>query len=223
MAVSHADSATPAARRLRRAAFACVALICAGTLPAAGPKRSDLPIQVDAASLQYDIPNNRVLYREVIITQGDVRLQADEATANGADTSNSEWTFRGNVRIKMERGSLQSDDARVTFADNRIARAVITGSPAAFEQVLENGTDVAKGRAGTIEYDVTGATVRLLHDAYLTDGHHDIKGESLVYNIAEQRVSANAEEQNNGQRVIITLTPDTLKPQQPPAQGTPPR
>src|SRR5215510_11947585 len=114
MAASHADFATPAARRSRRAACACacVALICAAALPAAGPKRSELPIQVDAASLQYDIPNNRVLYREVVITQGDVRLQADEATANGADTSNSEWTFRGNVRIKMERGSLQSDDAR---------------------------------------------------------------------------------------------------------------
>jgi lipopolysaccharide transport protein LptA len=176
---------------------------------AAGPRRSDLPINVDAASSDFDYKNNQLLFREVTITQGDVQVRADQANATGLDFENSEWVFRGNVRIKVDGGSLTSDEARVTFAGNRIARAVITGSPAAFEQLLENG-DQARGRAGTIDYDFSGSTVRLREDAYLTDGHNQIRGETLVYRIGDQRVLANAEEQGS-ERVHITINPRSVE------------
>lgn len=184
-------------------------LLALSTADAAGPRRSDLPIDVDAASSDFDYKNNELLFREVTITQGDVQVRAQQANATGLDFENSEWVFRGDVRIKVEGGSLTSDEARVTFAQNRIARAVITGSPAAFEQTLENG-DNARGRAGTIEYDFSDSTVRLREDAYLTDGHNDIRGETLVYSIADQRVLANAEEQGT-ERVHITINPRSVE------------
>ncbi len=188
-----------------------VALVAvAQDVDAAGPpRRSELPIDVDAASSDFDYRNNTLLFREVIITQGDVQVRSDQATATGLDFENSQWVFRGNVRMKVDGGSLASDEAQVSFVDNRIARAVITGSPASFEQKLENG-EPASGRAGTIEYDFNDSTVRLRRDAFLTDGRNDISGETLVYSIRDQRVLANAEEQGD-ERVHITINPGSLE------------
>lgn len=196
-----------------RIVAAAIALACCtfalSAAHAVGPRRGELPIDVDAASSDFDYRNNTLLFREVIITQGAVQVRANEATATGLDFENSEWVFRGNVRIKVEGGSLNSDEARVSFVDNRIARAVISGSPASFEQKLENG-EMARGRSATIEYDFDDSTVRLRRDAYLTDGRNDISGETLVYSIRDQRVLANAEEQND-ERVHITINPRAVE------------
>jgi len=74
------------------------------------------------------------------------------------------------VHIRMEKGSLSSDRADVTFANNQIARAVINGAPANFEQTLEQPSQIARGRANVIEYDVRNGTVRLAENAWLSDG-----------------------------------------------------
>lgn len=181
-----------------------------GALHAAGPKRSDLPIDIQAATSEVDYRNNTVLFRQVAITQGTVKITADEATATGLDFSNSRWVLRGNVRITVDGGSLASDQASISFLNDQIASAVITGSPASFEQKLEDSADIARGHAGTIEYDFTDGTVRLAQDAYLTDGHHDIRGQTLVYNIREQRVMADASQQGN-ERVRITINPRSVE------------
>jgi lipopolysaccharide transport protein LptA len=69
---------------------------------------------------------------------------------------------------------------------------------------------VARGNAATIQYDFASGTVRLTEDAYLTDGRNDIRGQTLVYSINEQRVLADAGEQGD-QRVRITIKPRSLE------------
>jgi lipopolysaccharide export system protein LptA len=207
MAVSCAD---PPALRSPTASLLLACVLASGMAQAAGPRQSELPINVDATSSDFDYRNNTLLFRDVVITQGAVQVRANEATATGLNFENSEWVFRGNVRITVEGGSLQSEEARVNFVNNAIAKAIITGSPASFEQKLEDSAEIARGRAGTIQYDVTGATVRLQRDAYLTDGRNDISGETLVYSIRDQRVLANAEEQGD-ERVHITINPRSLE------------
>lgn len=207
MAVSCAD---PPALRSPTASLLLACLLASGMAQAAGPRQSELPINVDATSSDFDYRNNTLLFRDVVITQGAVQVRANEATATGLNFEDSEWVFRGNVRITVEGGSLQSEEARVNFINNAIAKAIITGSPASFEQKLEDSPEIARGRAGTIQYDVTGATVRLQRDAYLTDGRNDISGETLVYSIRDQRVLANAEEQGD-ERVHITINPRSLE------------
>jgi lipopolysaccharide transport protein LptA len=176
----------------------------------AGPRRSDLPINVDAESSDFDYAKDTLLFRKVRVSQGATSVEAEEATATGLNFENSRWVFRHNVKISVEGGSLTSDEAAVTFADNQIARAQITGSPAEFEQKLENSDDIAHGRARSIEYDFTTATIRMLQDAYLTDGHNDIRGQTLVYSIREQRVLANASDQGD-ERVRITINPRSVE------------
>jgi len=210
MAVSCVD---PSRRRPLRPAFALLALLAAVSSFAfadATPRRDDLRIEVDARSTEIDFRNNTAVLRTVIIREGDVRVEADEATARGGvdNFENNQWVLTGNVRIIMPDGSLQADRAVVSFVDNRIVRAVITGSPASFEQTIEETCDLARGRAQTIEYDVVGGTVRLDGDSYLTDGRNDIKGTTLVYNITEQRVVT----QGDG-RVHITINPASAEAQ----------
>ncbi|HJS21739.1 MAG TPA: lipopolysaccharide transport periplasmic protein LptA [Steroidobacteraceae bacterium] len=201
----------------RSARFALVLALCGACVAiaahAAGPRQSDLPISLDAASSDFDYRNNTLRFRQVRIVQGTVRVEADEATATGLNFENSRWEFRGNVRIDVEGGSLASNDAQVTFVNNQIATAVITGSPATFEQQLQESDDIAKGRAGRIEYDFTAGNVQLMEDAYLTDGRNDIHGQKLVYSIRDQRVLAEASEQGQ-ERVRITINPRSMEGEQ---------
>lgn len=223
MAVSSPDS-----RRGRHpAALALVLLIAVCCLSTGafgvGPRRSGQSIEVDASFTEIDLRNNTALLREVTIRQGDVKVQADEATATGGveNFDNNQWVLKGNVRITMPSGMLLADEAIVSFVDNRIARAVITGSPASFEQKLEDSSEVARGRADSIEYDVGADTVRLLRDAFLTDGRSQIRGQTLVYSIRDQRVLANATEQGE-EPVHITINPRTLENEQGPSGNSPP-
>ena len=186
-------------------------MLFTGVGHSAGPKQqSHLPINVDAESSDFDYAKNSLLFRKVRVSQGTTIVEAEEATATGLNFENSRWVFRGNVKISVDSGFLSSDEAAVNFADNQIARAQISGSPAQFEQKLENSEDVAHGRAGSIEYDFATETIRMLQDAYLTDGHNDIRGQTLVYSIRDQRVLANASDQGD-ERVRITINPRSVE------------
>jgi hypothetical protein len=56
--------------------------------------------------------------------------------------------------------------------------------------------------------------VRFLKNAYLTNGDHEIIGQSLKYDVLAQKVIAEEAEQNS-QRVRITITPPPPKTAQP--------
>jgi len=174
-----------------------------------------LPITVDAASSEVDYRTNTVVFSQVVISQGAMRVQADHAHASGLNFANSRWTFEGHVRIDAApSGSLRSDQAVVEFRDNHIARATASGKPAQFEQPRADSQQMARGHADEIVYDVNEGTVRLSNDAWLSDGVNEISGPLLVYNIRAQRVQA-ATQPGSDQRVHITITPQSA-----PAQPT---
>lgn len=201
-----------------RAWLAC-ALLAFGTAGGA-PYDSTAPINLEAASSDFDYRNNTLLFSRVKITQGALQVEALEARATGLNFENSKWDLKGQVRITVPDGNLVSNEATVTFRDNEIVSAVVRGSPATFEQRLETG-QLAKGRAGTIEYDVRNETVRLAGDAWLTDGQNEIRGNTLVYDIGRQRVAANPGETEPG-GVRITINPkETAAQRKPPAEKAP--
>lgn len=188
-------------------------VLAGGTAAGALPDFSGLPVSLDAASSELDVKTNTVVFRNVVISQGSMRVSADHARATGLDFANSRWNFEGNVRIDAEqRGNLRSDQAVVEFRDNHIARATITGKPAEFEQKHANSDAVARGHADEILYDVNDGTVRLTDDAWLSDGQTEISGPVLVYNIREQQIQAAAAPNaaaGADQRVHISIAPHT--------------
>jgi lipopolysaccharide transport protein LptA len=175
------------------------------------PDFSRLPVLVDATSTDLDSKTNTLVFKNIVVSQGNMRVQADHAHATGLDFANSRWNFEGNVRIDGEqRGNLRSDQAVVEFRDNHIARATITGKPAEFEQRRANSDAVARGHADEILYDLNDGTVKLTDDAWLSDGQNEISGPLLVYNIREQHIQAVAAPNapvGGEQRVHISIAP----------------
>jgi lipopolysaccharide transport protein LptA len=184
-----------------------IAAVTKNSVPAPSKEARKLPI--DVASSKIDYKGDTVVFQDVVITQGDTRVQADHAHATGLDNfDNSHWTFDGNVRINGEQhGSLKSDQAVVEFRNKYISKATITGSPAEFEQKRTDTAEVARGHAHEIVYNVVDGTVRLSNDAWLSDGHNEISGPELVYSIREQRVQA-ATQPGTDDKVHILIDPN---------------
>lgn len=217
MAVSFPD--VPRSRTA--ALLLCCTLAGAATASAATPRVPQGPINLEAASSDFDYRNNTLLFRRVRITQGGLEVEAQEASATGLNFENSEWRLKGQVQITVPDGKLASSDARVTFRDNQIVSALIRGAPASFEQRLKDSQQLAEGEAGTIDYNVQEGTVRLTGDAWLTDGQNVIRGQTLVYDIGRQRVVANPGGSDPG-GVRITINPKQQDDSPAPPQGQAP-
>jgi lipopolysaccharide export system protein LptA len=179
------------------------------TSPATAAKVEQQTISLDAQSSELDYKNNNLLFRKVRIAQGALSVAADLAQATGLDFDNSRWTFHGNVKITMEQGQLSSDEADVTFAKKLLAKAVVNGNPASFEQRIAKTGKLAQGRADTIDYDVAKGVVHFSKNAWLSDGQNEIRGESLKYNVLSQNIVAESSEQGS-QRVHIIITPQAV-------------
>jgi lipopolysaccharide transport protein LptA len=186
-----------------------VFMLAAFALPASAAPAAHVEQQtivLDAAYLEMDLKSNNVVYHKVRISQGNMSVVADQGQGNGLDFDNSHWVFRGNVKINMEQGQLTSDEADLTFAKKLLAKAVVNGKPAAFEQHIVKTGKLARGRADSIDYDVTKGVVHLSKNAWLSDGQNEIRGESLKYNLTAQNIVAESSEQGS-QRVHIIITP----------------
>jgi lipopolysaccharide transport protein LptA len=197
------------------ASFLALVGVCLAAY-AGGPQLDEnQPIQLDARSSDFDYKSSSLLFRAVHIAQGRLWIEADEATANGLDFEASVWRFSGHVRVGLADGTLESDQALITFANNRVSVAEITGAPASFEQKRPNG--VAKGRASKIEYRPALGTVRLTGEAWLSDGTNEISGATLVYDLSGQRVVANPDDQGD-ERVRLTIQPKKSAKMPPPTE-----
>ena len=211
MAASNPDIPGRHPRPTRVAFAAILALVLAMPTIAAQPaKGRNAEIVVDAASSDVDYRSNTLLFRDVVITQGPLRVQAERARATGLDFKDATWTFSGKVRIDVEGGTMRAEEAVVNFIADQLARATVRGKPAEFEQQMKTGGK-ARGRAGSLVYETRGGTVTLKENAWLSDGRSEIRGEQLVYEIAAQLVQA-GKTTGSDERVRIVIRPQEATP-----------
>jgi lipopolysaccharide export system protein LptA len=192
----------------------------ANAAPATVARDRQADILLEAQSTTIDLKTNTAVFSKIRISQGGMSITADQGQANEQRSKdlyfeNNVWNFRGNVKIVVEQGQLFSDDAQITFVNNALSKAIANGKPASFEQTVTKTGKPAKGHAETIDYDGTKHLVRFLKNAYLTNGDHEITGQSLKYDVLGQKVIAEEAEQNS-QRVRIVITP-------PPPKSAPPK
>jgi lipopolysaccharide export system protein LptA len=170
---------------------------------------SRLPISLDADSSDIDRRNDRLVFRGVNISQGDLGIEADEAVASTLDFANSEWVFTGSVRIRMDTASIEADQARMQFSGYRLLSATIQGEPAQFRQV-ESDQSLTEGHGRLLEYQADPGTLRLSDNAWLSESGKEISGNVLTYSLNEERVIASSS-QETGERVRILITPEGIK------------
>jgi len=168
-----------------------------------------LPINLDAASSEFDRRNNRLVFQRLHITQGALSITADVAEATRLDFENSHWVFKGNVVIDNQGARAFCDDAELAFLGHQLRTAMLRGSPARFEQQRPGGQRT-EGRAGAIDYDVTAGIIRLSQNAWISDGANEVSGDRIAYDLRREYVTADSA--GNGQvRMKINPPPRDKK------------
>ena len=173
-------------------------------MPLLAPADPTLPIDVDATFSEFDRRNNRLIFRQLQITQGALTIKADEATADPADFESSVWVFIGNVSIENGGTQASCDRAELTFLDNRLRKGALTGKPARFSQAGLRGNPPTTGRSQLLEYDLDAATIQLTTDAYLSDGRSELSGSKIAYDLRREVVTAGG---NQDGQVRMRITP----------------
>jgi lipopolysaccharide transport protein LptA len=203
MAASFPESPRRRATSWRAGVFAVTLALWPG-LPALGQQQE---ITLDAASSDFDRRNERLVFQEVRVRQGELSISADVAESRDLDFSRGSWLFRGNVVISGPMGRIESDRATVSFADHQLRKATAEGAPARFSRTMpEPDARLVTGTARRIDYDLAQGELELAGQAALRDGVREVSGGRLVYRITEDRLIASADGEGD-ERVRIVISP----------------
>jgi lipopolysaccharide transport protein LptA len=146
---------------------------------------------LDSQSLAFDGQAKLFELRAPRITQGSLRIEADEALATGIDfNARSEWTFTGNVRITIETTEIQSSSAVFTFEQKRLARGELAGTPVTFTDVDTVRKTSVTGQAQKMSYDSIAKTLRLTDTARMQKDNVEFQGCDLIYDFGAERVTS---------------------------------
>jgi len=203
-------------KRLPQVLRACLALgaaaICGTAALGRAPQSEDLrlPVSLDADSTTYDGKSSMVMFRGLRLTQGRLSIAADEGYASKMDFEQSTWHFEGNVVIDTENSHIESDVADMEFNGYQLKTAVIIGTPAIFDMQRPGRTDTTHAEAGKLVYNLADDVVEFSENATITEGGNKISSSFLVYNIADERISATSGGEDDP-KVRIIYTPGPLK------------
>jgi lipopolysaccharide export system protein LptA len=186
-------------------------------IPEPDPADRALPIELDATWSELDRRNNRLIFRNLHITQGNLAISADEATADPADFENSTWIFTGNVEIRNAGLKAWCDKAEMSFSNNTLLRTTLRGKPARFVQPRPGGGST-EGRGDLLEYDLRARTIQMTSNALLSDGSNEITGSSIAYDLGREIVTASSS--GSGQ-VRMKITPRPKSPPGAPDKSAP--
>lgn len=191
-----------------------VLLLATPAAHAAVPMLTGGEIKLSADVVNSDTRNDvHVMSGNVRVTQGAMSMEAEQATATDLQSDHSRWTFERSVHIKTPDADMTSSSANAVFAGGLITEALIKGSPASFEQRGISADKNVRGRANVIKYDFAKGTVTLTDDVWFSYGDNEFRGNTVVYNLKDQRVTVNSTGVNTDgkapDRVNITIRPGT--------------
>jgi lipopolysaccharide transport protein LptA len=187
--------------RLRVLAAAILVLALTPTAAQDDPQ----PISLDAESSLFDRQTNRVEFRQLTISQGDMSISADEAVASGLDFEEGEWRLTGNVTFTLESARIDADTAVMTFIDNELQTAELIGNPATLEDLGDPDADPVRGGAERLVYDNAAQVMRMLDGAWFASGQNEFRGCDLIYDLDQEQLSSGSSD--CGEPVVITIVP----------------
>lgn len=186
-----------------------VAAILISVLASGAAQEDPQPISLDADSSLFDRQTNRVEFRQLRISQGDMSISADEAVASGLDFEEGEWRLTGNVTLTLESARIYADSALMTFVDNELQTAELIGSPATLEDLGDPDDDPdsepVRGGADRLVYDNAAQVMRMLEGAWFASGQNEFRGCDLIYDLDQEQLSSGSSE--CGEPIVITIVP----------------
>jgi lipopolysaccharide transport protein LptA len=185
------------------------AAILMSALTTAAAQDDSEPISLDAESSLFDRQTNRVEFRQLTISQGEMSISADEAVASGLDFEQGEWRLTGNVTFMIESARISADTALMTFVDNELETAELVGDPATLEDLGDPegdpDEDPVRGGAARLVYDNAAQIMRMLDGAWFASGQNEFRGCDLIYDLDQEQLSSGSSE--CGEPVVITIVP----------------
>mgnify|MGYP005993882871 FL=1 len=125
--------------------------------------------------------------------------------------------------VVLEQGTLKITADRITLYSNeqrKLTKAVAIGIPAHFQQQMEGEKGLTKAKGKTITYLNSTKHVTLEEDAFLEQAGNFFTGNTIIYNMLNESVSAKGGTQTelapNGEekpgRIKMIIQPKTAEP-----------
>lgn len=159
-------------------------------------------------NLSYVGNTGRVDVAGLVITQGDLKIEADKGSASRLDTERSEWRLEGNVRISVRSVRIAGDEAEFSLRDNRLEHFELRGGPATFEDLEPHRAGQARGAAERVTYDVNDEVIGLRGEAEGAVGQNIVVGCDLLYDIGEKTFRSGSSECDRPFQIRIVPSDD---------------
>jgi lipopolysaccharide transport protein LptA len=167
----------------------CVGILALAALPAGAQdsRAGGEELVFQSESLTFDRQSNLIQLRSPRISQGNLRIMADEALATGIEFDQpSEWRFTGNVRLEVGTTVIEADKSVFTFDNERLSRGDLEGTPVSFTDVEEGTQRIVTGRADKMSYDYIGRTLRMTGSpAWVQKNTIEMQGCDLIYDFTD--------------------------------------
>ncbi len=118
--------------------------------------------------------------------------------------------YKGNVRVTQNNIELTGDKVIAIQKDKILKNITVTGSPATYRQLSENG-DYIKAQSMQMEYQAAENRLILSDKARLEQAGSVMESEQIIYDTIQEVVIAG--DDNANKRVNITITPENIKKQ----------
>ena len=124
-----------------------------------------------------------------------------DANRQSADLKNKVFSYIDNVVIKQGTLIIKADIVQVISSQTGEKKYIAKGSPATFEQTLEDGRPLNL-QADLIKYEPALNTVIISGNALLRQEGSEVRGSKITYNSETEYVDAESEKNNKVTTVI---------------------
>jgi lipopolysaccharide transport protein LptA len=181
--------------------------LCALAVVVASPgsaQNDDAAFEFESGPFVFDGQTNMMRAKAPLITQGALRIQADDVLATALEFDETgEFRLTGNVRIDIDTAFMEADSAVFTYAQGRVSSGELEGTPVSFTDVDAATQRRVTGRAGKISYDHVAGTLRLTGGAAVQFATREVVGCDLIYDFSAERASSGSADCEDRFRIII--------------------
>jgi lipopolysaccharide transport protein LptA len=166
--------------------------------------QNDEELQFTSGEFVLDNTTNMMRAQQPHITQGNLRITADNVLATGFEFDEAgEFRLTGNVRVEVDSASMEANSAVFAYANGRLSRGELEGTPVSFSDVDAATQRRVTGRAVKISYDNIARTLRMIGDASVQLDRREVFGCDLIYDFDAERVTSGSADCADGFRVIV--------------------
>jgi lipopolysaccharide export system protein LptA len=136
-----------------------------------------------------------------------INVEADKADI---DEKRGISVYTGNVIVTQGSIRITSDEMTLYSKDQAIEKIIAKGNPATYKQRPEGKKEDIHAEGQQMEYYTKTDTAIFIDNAVMKQGGNTFKSNRITYDIANDKVNAGA--RTGGQRVTITIQPESRNP-----------